>query len=468
MIQESFSKEEFYRIVKELQKIGVELRQYYHDFLPLFPQLYSYDSWFDPAYLKEYIQRQSIKGLYIHVPFCQNFCCYCPYYKEKFLTEKQLDEYLNLLQQEIKLFRENFIPSKKLNIQSVYIGGGTPSLFTNQQVKKLFSIIEKYFTINPKAEVTFEMNLASTTPSKLLYLKSVGVNRVSIGIQTFDGNLLAKLGRGYTADYIRPSIGLIQKHFSNYNIDMMFGLPYQQLEMLKKDLDVLKKIDPPSVTFYQLWLKRRSCVFMKLPEYSKISASAFPSIKTIINMKYLLWKFLKEGHYQIKIFPWFLKSTFSHPHQQMMYKSETVIGFGPAAYSEGKHWGYGNVPTLKIYREKIEKGNLPICSGIILTPVEQALRNLLLGLKCGVVSINEDLLKCPLTENILDKIEKLRHAGVIFRNGNNLQLTSIGKFFVDEINFYLMPKIYHPRYCEHVCVHANSVWTRGKWKKYVN
>jgi len=465
MQQKNHEKKIFRGVAKKLIKTGVELRQYYHSFLTLFPPPYSFSSCFNLSCLKNQIK--DIDGIYIHIPFCKHFCKYCYYYKEKFEGQSQLERYLNLLKKEIELFCNHFNFYKKPKIKALYIGGGTPSLLNEKQFQKLFSILNNHFYVKTKTEKVVEANPASVTEKKIKYLKRIGVNRMSLGIQSFDQKLLKKMGRRYTIAYLEKSINIIKKYFNDWNIDIIFGFPGQTSEILKEDLEKLKEINPPSITFYQLSLKRNICIFRDLPEYSKLPKNVFPSLKEAISMKYLLSQFLKHSNYKLEMFPWFLKPDFSHPYQEMTYKSENIIGFGPSARSTGRNWGYSNVPTLQIYKEKLKNNTLPICSGVILTPVEIELRKLLLELKMGEVSVNLDLLRHPITENVLDKLEKLKNTGVILKKGKNVfQLSDIGKMFADEITSYLVPKLYHSKYCEHVCVHTNTVWSQGRWGKY--
>ena len=188
-------------------------------------------------------------SIYIHIPFCTNICSYCDFCK--ILKNKQwIDKYLIALEKEIK---ENY---KKEKVNTVYIGGGTPSILSLKQLEKLFNIL-KIFNIDKDAEITFETNTEDLSIEKINLLKQ-NVNRLSIGVQTFDKETLKTLNRKLDIDNLKLAL----KNFKNVNIDLMYGFQNQSIENLKKDLEKIIKLNPTHISTYTLIIEPHTKLYI--------------------------------------------------------------------------------------------------------------------------------------------------------------------------------------------------------------
>ncbi len=178
-------------------------------------------------------------GVYLHIPFCRSRCSYCDFATDVYKEAEIVDSYVSALAREI----ENFPLSKA--VDTIYFGGGTPSLLHPAQLEKILESIHKKFSVAADSEITMEMNPATVTPETLKAYKSLGVNRASFGAQTFDDTELKRLGRRHTAADVRETIELLREaDFANVSFDLIAGLPRQTLKDWERNLDEALKLQP--------------------------------------------------------------------------------------------------------------------------------------------------------------------------------------------------------------------------------
>lgn len=191
-----------------------------------------------------------MKGLYVHIPFCQYICHYCDFVKRVPKNKEMIDQYLNALRKEIKSYEHHFS-----SIETIYIGGGTPSMLDLEQLTYLF---ESLRTIHP-VEYTIEVNPESYTKEKGLLFKSFGINRVSLGVQTFNQHLLSYLNRGHTNDMVFETIHHLNEiGISNISIDLIYAIPGQTIENLKEDLQIVSQLNIKHISCYTLILEEKT------------------------------------------------------------------------------------------------------------------------------------------------------------------------------------------------------------------
>ena len=168
-------------------------------------------------------------GIYIHIPFCRSRCSYCDFATDVYKNQETVERYVNALCGEISNFKFQ-IPNSKIPIDTLYFGGGTPSLLTAAQLEKILKTIYEKFFIKENTEITMEMNPATVSLETLREYRNLGVNRASFGAQTFDDTELKRLGRRHTAKDVRETIELLRKaDFDNVSFDLIAGLPRQTL-----------------------------------------------------------------------------------------------------------------------------------------------------------------------------------------------------------------------------------------------
>lgn len=190
-------------------------------------------------------------SLYIHIPFCKQICFYCDFCKV-FYDEKQVDQYLQVLKKELAALKISD------ELKTIYIGGGTPSALNYQQLSLLFDLIKPYISKETK-EITIEVNPETIDETKMQILKAGGVNRLSIGVETFDDQLLTKINRHHQRKDVLKVIELAKKYqIDNISIDLMYGLPDQSIDDVKKDLQFALNLEIKHISYYALILEKRT------------------------------------------------------------------------------------------------------------------------------------------------------------------------------------------------------------------
>lgn len=273
-----------------------------------------------------------IKSIYIHIPFCKRMCNYCDFCK-MYYKEDIVDKYLEELEKE---FNKNY---KNEQIETLYIGGGTPSSLNIKQLKKLFSVINK-INLNKEYELTFECNIEDINKNILKILKDNKVNRLSIGIESFNREILKTLGRNYNSD-IKEKIELAKKYFSNINIDLIFGVNGQSINDLKQDLKKFIELDINHISIYSLILENNT--ILKINNYKEISDDLSREM-----YDYICTYLKKQGynHYEISNFE---KNNTPSKHNLTYWDNNEYYGFGLGASGYINGIRYTNTRSITKY-----------------------------------------------------------------------------------------------------------------------
>lgn len=274
-----------------------------------------------------------IKSIYIHIPFCSSICSYCDFCKF-YYNEKLVDSYLDSLGLEIN---NNY---KGELIETLYIGGGTPSSLTITQLEKLFDFFEN-IKFSSKLEFTFECNVMDLDENKLIFLKEHGVNRLSIGVESFQDNILKFLERKYDKNDIIERVELAKKYFDNINIDLMYAVPGENIEMLKSDLEMFLKLDVNHISTYSLIIE----------EHTKLSINNIDYIDEELDLEMynLIRNTLSENgyiHYEISNFS---KEGYQSKHNLTYWKNLPYYGFGLGASGYVGNIRYTNTRNVNKY-----------------------------------------------------------------------------------------------------------------------
>ena len=267
------------------------------------------------------------KSIYIHIPFCQSICSYCDFAKV-YYNEDLVNNYLNALENEIKQY-------KKEEVNTLYFGGGTPSSLNEYQLNKLFSITKTFNLVN--AEVTFECNIENINEEKLKILKENNVNRISIGVQTFNKKHLKFLKRNHTLEEVETKINIVKKYFDNINIDLMYGFPNQTIEELEKDIMEFKKLDVPHISTYSLIIEPHTMIYDKVKNIDE--DLDYLMYKTII-------KKLNYNHYETSNFS---KFGYESIHNLTYWNNLEYYGFGCGASGFVNNIRYENTRNIFEY-----------------------------------------------------------------------------------------------------------------------
>lgn len=274
------------------------------------------------------------KGLYIHIPFCESMCSYCDFSKF-YYNSSIVNKYLNSLEKEIK---ENY---KDEEITSIYIGGGTPSSLSINELKKLFSILRTIKKAD-NIEFTFECNPENMSIDKIKLLKNNGVNRVSIGVQSFDNHILKLLNRNHSKDDVFKLVdNLKQNGIFNINIDLIFGIKNQTIDSIRNDLDHFIKLAIPHISYYSLILEEHTKLY--IDKYDEIDDDTC-ALQYEFVCNYL--KSHNYSHYEISNFA---KVGYESKHNLVYWNNEHYYGFGCGAHGFINNIRYENTRSITKY-----------------------------------------------------------------------------------------------------------------------
>lgn len=297
-------------------------------------------------------------GLYIHIPFCKhkcNYCDFCSYEKKEALISTYI-KWLNTEIQEVgKANKQDVIEGRDLPffVKTIYIGGGTPSFIESNYIVETMQTIKANYEIDPKAEITIEVNPGTVTAQKLQDYFQIGINRLSIGLQsTYDG-LLIQMGRIHTYQEFLDTYHLAREvGFKNINVDLMLGLPNQTMqEMQNSALEVIG-IEPEHISLYSLIVEEGTKLEKQLEEKELELPEETLEREMYWQTKQLLEKNGYE-HYEISNFA---KPDYKSKHNSDCWSQKEYIGFGAAAHSYTNGVRYSNVETIEEYIQNYEKG----------------------------------------------------------------------------------------------------------------
>jgi putative oxygen-independent coproporphyrinogen III oxidase len=369
-----------------------------------------------------------IEAAYIHIPFCEHICHYCDFNKF-YLKGQPVEEYLDALEKEMELTVKEF-PTNDL--KTVFIGGGTPTSLNEKQLAKLCVSINKYLPLR-NGEFTFEANPGDLSIEKLKILKQAGVNRISLGVQTFNDELLTRIGRAHQAKDVFTSIDHIKKiGFTNISIDLIFSLPGQTMTDLKDTLQKAFSLDIPHYSGYSLIIEPKT-VFYNLLKKGKLPT---PGEDVEGKMYELLMEEMdKHGFKQYEISN-FAKPGFESKHNLTYWNNQSYFGFGAGAHSYILGSRRSNIGPLTKYITTVESGSLPVFEEHLVTIEEQMEEEMFLGLrKATGVSISTFIERFGKNPLVLFKneINELTHKKWLEVNGNNIYLTKKGRFLGNEV-----------------------------------
>lgn len=286
-----------------------------------------------------------IKSCYIHIPFCNTICSYCDFCKQ-FYNKKKVKEYLEYLEEEIKS------TYKKEELDTIYIGGGTPSCLDLEELEQLFTITDS-LKKSKNYEFTIEGNFSSTTKEKLELYKKHGVNRLSLGIESINKENQKFLERNEDKDEIIEKIKLMRDlGFSNINVDLIYALPQETMEVLKEDLDFITSLKVEHISTYSLIIE----------EHTKLKIKKVKNIEEELDeqMYFYISKYLTTkgyNHYEISNFS---KEGYESRHNNCYWNNEEYYGFGLGASSYIGNIRKTNTRSLEEYKnqKEIEKETL--------------------------------------------------------------------------------------------------------------
>ena len=316
--------------------------------------------------------KQEQAGLYIHIPFCLSKCGYCSFYSIE--SVNLIPEYVTALKKEIKYYRNIFS-----SFDTAYIGGGTPSLLTPQQLADILETVNKHCKIDRNAEITLEANPGDTSLEYLKELRNIGINRLNIGIQSFNDKILKLLGRRHSARSAIASIDAARKAgFHNLGIDLIYGVHSLGIKSWKNTLQQAISFVPEHISCYQLSLDE------KTPLYKKYDSEGWHLPDENTELKLFLAtdeELAKTGYIHYEVSNFAISNQFKSRHNQKYWRHTPYLGLGPAANSflDNKRWW--NRHAVKSYIKEIASGKMPMENSEMLSAEQLQLESLFLGLR---------------------------------------------------------------------------------------
>jgi len=373
---------------------------------------------------------RNTKSIYIHIPFCIKKCFYCDFYSEEY-EENLIEPYVNALIKEINQVENSFC-----EIETIYFGGGTPSIIPAIYIGVILEEIKKKFKVSKNSEITLEVNPATADLDKLRKLKEVGINRLSIGCQSFSNKILKKLGRIHNEN---EAISLYENaritNFENVSIDLMFALPCQSLSDLKESLNTLITLNPEHISIYELSFEKDT-PFGDDEKNLKNFVYEDPSEMTDLIEKTLIG----YGYIQYEISN-FAKKGFKSRHNQIYWKNEEYYGFGAGSVDFDGINRTKKIDNLYKYISFFNenKNENIICFQEILKPKERAFEIIMLGLRMndGFDLRNATTYLSSQEIKILyEKISSMQD--MLCLKGNVLKTTPKGARFLNDLLINIM------------------------------
>ena len=362
-------------------------------------------------------------GLYIHIPFCVRKCKYCDFNSFK-LNIDEKKKYLSALSKEMELYKEK-IGQKE--IDSIFVGGGTPSILNEEEIKILFDNINLNFKIKEDAEITMECNPGTLTLNKLKTMKKCGVNRLSIGLQAVQNHHLKYIGRIHTFEEFEKNYHEAKKvGFDNINIDLMYALPNQTKEDWMESLEKVVNLNPTHISAYSLILEENTELF---DMYERKEFKLLDEDTDIEMYEYTINYLKSHGYNQYEISN-YAKKGFECKHNILYWKCENYVGIGTSASGFLDETRYNNLCEIDKYEELILNGKKPIEWEEKLSIKDKIEESIFLGLRMNEGIKFKDF-KNKYDFNFLEEykneIEKLTKLQLIDINETGMKLTQKGK-----------------------------------------
>ena len=386
-------------------------------------------------------------GVYLHIPFCKSRCSYCDFATDVFKSNEIVESYVDALVKEIQNFKvddsalayaqasafESKIQNPKSKIEvidTIYFGGGTPSLLSPKQLEKILKAVHEKFEVAENSEITMEMNPATMTLEIVRAYRSLGVNRASFGAQTFDDTELKRLGRRHTANDVRETIELLREaDFTNVSFDLIAGLPRQTIQDWERNLREALKLNPEHLSLYLLEIHEGT----PLAEQIRSQRQPQPDEDLSAEMyEKMLEKTSAKNYAQYEISNFSLPG-FESRHNSKYWTLDAVYGFGVSAHSFDGISRYANERDTSKYVEMIENTN---SAQNYREKIDIASEFVFLGLRLEK-GIDLEKYKKRFGINLLEKyaedLTRLLELELIEFDKNRLKLTSKGKLYSNEV-----------------------------------
>jgi oxygen-independent coproporphyrinogen-3 oxidase len=374
-------------------------------------------------------------GIYIHIPFCEQKCIYCDFYS---VAPKEsparyaflIDGFLSSLHREIELRAQEGRFSNAYD--TVFLGGGTPSLLSASQIGRILDGLSARFSIKPDAEITLETNPGTVDIQKLRDFRKAGINRISFGVQSFDDDELKFLTRIHNAAVAKDNIrNSFRAGFENVSLDLIFALPGQTVERWRSNLQQAMELSPTHISCYSLIVEPNT------PLYRMVESRQVSPLPVDVDaaMYECTVDFLSANGFEQYEVSNFAKPGFRSRHNNGYWNHTPYLGFGPSAHSFWASKRWWNVANVVEYSQRLERGTVPVAGEENLTLEQLMEEEILLGLRSGGIDAGSFHVRYnkDLRTDFASAIETLVQNNLARFQGERFQLTSKGYLLCDEI-----------------------------------
>jgi oxygen-independent coproporphyrinogen-3 oxidase len=372
-------------------------------------------------------------SIYMHIPFCERKCLYCDFYSVE--STSLMEQFVDSLLSEIGMYA-SYAPG--VSFDTVYLGGGTPSLLPVRSLGKIFDRLRRTFTIADGSEVTMEINPGTVSKEKLERYRSLGVNRLSVGVQSFRDEDLQFLSRIHTAREADEAVAMARSAgFVNLSLDLIFSLPGQTVEDWERNLVHALRFDPEHLSAYSLVVEDETPL-ARLVRSGKVTPSPEPIEAAMLEFTMDFLCARGFDHYEVSNYA---RPGFRSRHNSSYWSHRQYLGFGPSAHSfwrrgtEGQATRWQNVPDLARYIDRIGIGGLPVSSEEVVSQRSLINERIFLGLRADgldLASLEKDF-RFVFDKRHREVIERLVRATMMEHEHGRLRLTPKGFLVCDEI-----------------------------------
>jgi oxygen-independent coproporphyrinogen-3 oxidase len=369
--------------------------------------------------------RQRVRHIYVHIPFCARICPYCAFYKD-LLDRSQTSRFCEALPRELELHESPWRARNRLSLlrpSTIYFGGGTPTALNIAQLERLLRGFHERLDLSQLVEWTMEANPGSVSARKAGVLKKFGVNRISLGVQSWDDELLKLLGREHNARQAEESFRILRDSgFTNINVDLMFGLPGQNLDQWRATLQKTIAVEPEHISTYCLTYEEDTEFFLR---HARGEFRQDPDADA--DFFEMTMATLEDAGYEQYEISNYARRGFESVHNCAYWLGKDYLGIGPSAVSTIGMRRWQNVCDYRAYSDRILAGQSPLESSEDLTPEMKRTERIALALRTRDGVSGSDLKRFTKEKNELIALELLRDS-----HGNYV-LTRRGKALADSI-----------------------------------
>ncbi|HDZ41003.1 MAG TPA: radical SAM family heme chaperone HemW [Bacteroidetes bacterium] len=371
-------------------------------------------------------------GVYIHIPFCKKKCHYCDFYKT--LDTGMAGRYINALEKEMVL-QKDYLENNE--VKTVYLGGGTPSVLTAVQIREILEKLNDVFVVSENAEITMEVNPDDISRIYARDLKKAGINRISLGIQSWDDRILEFLNRRHSAAMAKEALqDITASGIDNISADMIYGIPGMTLRQWKEDIQQTLDMDIKHLSAYHLTIEKDT-VFGKMKMAGELKEIKEEESEKQFNV--LTDTCRKKGFIQYEISN-FCRDGYFSVHNTNYWRQEPYLGLGPSAHSyngDSRQW---NIANLQAYLKSLDQDKIP--GTVEILSLKDKYNEYIMTSLRTMWGINFDLVEEKINKESRDYLNNLATRfvkyGMMTKKGNQLMLTDQGKMISDNIISELM------------------------------